>query len=332
MLWQIFGVTIVLMIIAYLTFARRSVEISSSGFFMTLLGVIVGLSVGALISLPLARLDDPFGRFLPIVVNIFSVAIITTFFYNQHKNIAKSLDRFFSLIASLLKEAKSLRREGIHLGEASKGEEDSWPIVLDTSAVIDGRIVDLARTGFLSGKLIVPRFVLDELQMIADSEDVLRRTKGRRGLESLNDLKRQPAVSVVVVDDDFPNEPDVDSKIIRLSKRYRGRLMTVDYNLNRVAQIQNVVVLNVNELNNALRPAVIPGEVFRLKIIQPGKDAGQGVGYLDDGTMVVVEEGGKYIGAEHGVMVTRVFQTVAGKMIFAVPEEKANTAVVSPDR
>ena len=316
---QIFAGIIIVLVLAYLAIARRSLSVPSSVFMMTLLGVIVGLSVGALISLPLARLE---GQWLPIIVNIFSVAIVTTFFYNQRESIMRSIGQLFDLIGAVVKEARSVRRES---GRPERGAL-THPIVVDTSVIIDGRILDLVKTGFLVGTLVVPRFVLEELQSIADSEEVLRRNKGRRGLEVLNNLRHEPHVSLEIVDDDFANEPDVDSKVIRLAKYYRGRLMTVDYNLNRVAQIQNIQVLNVNELNNALRPVVLPGERMKLRILQAGKDEGQGVGYLEDGTMVVVEGGDRYIGHEHEVVVTRVFQTVAGKMIFAMPEEKYQQA------
>jgi uncharacterized protein YacL len=251
---------------------------------------------------------------LPLLINVFSVALITTFFYNQREKIAGSLNQLFSLIQTLVQETRKLKRDGQASNESG--------IVLDTSVIIDGRIGELVRTGFLSGRLIVPRFVLEELQVVADSEEALRRGKGRRGLETLDELRRERGIKLEVVEDDFINEPDVDSKIIRLSKKLRARLMTVDYNLNRVARIQNVVVLNINELNNALRPVVLPGEAMKLRVIQAGKDAGQGVGYLEDGTMVVVEGGDKHIGHEVDAVVTRVFQTVAGKMIFTMPKDK----------
>lgn len=323
MLWQIFGIILVVLVVAYLVLARRSLSVSSSVFVITLLGVIIGLSIGALISLPLSRLADPLGQLLPIVINIFSVAVVTTFFYSQRDNIIRSLSQFFSVITSLLKESRAIAIQR----NVSSQDKLAIPITIDTSVIIDGRILDLVKTGFVSGRLIIPKFVLEELQSIADSEEVLRRNKGRKGLETLNDLKREPNVAVDIVDDDFVNENDVDSKIIRLTKKYKGRLMTVDYNLNRVAQIQNVSVLNINELNNVLRPVVLPGETLKIRIIQTGKDEGQGVGYLDDGTMVVVEDGSRYVGKEHEVVVTRVFQTVAGKMIFTVPQEKYQKAM-----
>lgn len=315
MIWQILIGALLLFLVVYVVVAKKITMIPSSVFVMTLLGVIVGLSIGTLVSLPLAKIPGVWGVWLPLLVNIFSVAITTTFFYNQRDKIGESLNQFFALMNTLVKETKKLRRD-------TPGSLAEGGIVLDTSVIIDGRIADLVKTGFMSGRLILPRFVLDELQLVADSEEALRRNKGRRGLEVLDELRHERNVRLEVVDDDFINEPDVDSKIIRLAKKYHARLMTVDYNLNRVARIQNLTVLNINELNNALRPVVLPGETMKLRVIQSGKDVGQGVGYLDDGTMVVVEGGDKHIGQEIEAVVTRVFQTVAGKMIFTMPKEK----------
>lgn len=315
MIWQV-GLGIVLVfVVVYTIVAKKVTMVPSSVFFMTLLGVIVGLSVGTLLSLPFGKLTGVWGVWLPLLVNIFSVALVTTFFYNQREQIAGSLTQVINLINTLVQETKWIRRSsGVTMDEGG--------IVLDTSVIIDGRILDLVRTGFMGGRLIVPRFVLEELQLVADSEEAIRRNKGRRGLETLEELRHERGVRLEVVDDDFAQEADVDSKVIRLAKKYRAKLMTVDYNLNRVARIQNVNVLNVNELNNALRPVVLPGEAMHLRVIQSGKDVGQGVGYLEDGTMVVVEGGDKFIGQELDVVVTRVFQTVAGKMIFTMPKEK----------
>jgi len=320
MIWQIFTVVVLVMLIAYVMIARKSSDVPSSVFLMTLLGVIIGLSVGALISLPLARLSGPFGQWLPLIVNVFSVAMITTFFYNQREQITNSIGQVFHLVTSLVKEAQ--RARGEHRAELpTRGM-----IVLDTSAIIDGRVLDLCKTGFLTGQIIVPKFVLEELQAIADSDDSMRRGKGRRGLEVLNEMKKIRTVAIEVTDEDFSTEPDVDSKVLKFAKKYHGKLMTVDYNLNRVAQIQNVAVLNVNELSNVLKPVVLPGEMMAVKIVQTGKDAGQGVGYLEDGTMIVVEGAGEMIGEELTVTVTRVFQTVAGKMIFASLEGRTESS------
>lgn len=322
MIWQIFTVVVLVLLLVYAMAVRKSSDVPSSVFLMTLLGVIVGLSVGALISLPLSRLEGPFGQWLPLVVNVFSVALVTTFFYNQREQITRSLGQVFHLISDLLHEVQKARAV---TGGQKREPRHQNPIALDTSAIIDGRLLDLARTGFLSGTLMVPKFVLEELQAIADSDDALRRGKGRRGLEVLHELKRVRSVSVQVLDDDFYGEPDVDSKIIKFAKKYHARLMTVDYNLNRVAQIQNVLVLNVNELSNVLKPVVLPGETMAVKVVQTGKDPGQGVGYLEDGTMIVVEGAGEMVGRSLDVVVTRVFQTVAGKMIFAsIEAERAS--------
>ncbi len=311
---QVFGIIIVGLVVAYFLFARKSVEIKPSDFVVAIVGIVIGLSIGALVSLPLARLDYPFGQWLPLVINIFSAAVVTTFFYNQREKIVKGFNSFFETILK-----NTIRREP---KKEVKQTYDEGALI-DTSAIIDGRILEIVRVGFLNGNLIIPKFVLEELQKIADSGNDLRRSKGRRGLEILSELKKEKNVSIKIVDTDFPSENDVDAKILRLAKQLKVKLMTVDYNLNRVAQIQNIIVLNVNELNNALRPVVLPGEKLHIKLVQEGKDRDQGVGYLEDGTMVVVEGGHKYIDSgEIEVLVTRVFQTVAGKMIFAVPETK----------
>ncbi len=189
--------------------------------------------------------------------------------------------------------------------------------ILDTSAIVDGRIADICRTGFLEGRLIVPRFVLNELQSVADSEDPLKRNRGRRGLEILNALQRQENVEVLIEEMDFAELSGVDSKLVALAKSLNLPIMTTDFNLNKIAELQGVRVLNVNELANSLKPVVLPGESLTLTVIKEGKEPGQGVGYLDDGTMVVVEGGKKYIGKEVRTVVTSTLQTAAGRMIFA---------------
>lgn len=189
--------------------------------------------------------------------------------------------------------------------------------ILDTSVIVDGRISDICYSGFLEGELVVPRFVLNELQAIADSEDPLKRNRGRRGLEVLNALQRQDRVEVRIEEQDFPELAGVDSKLVALAKAMNLPVMTTDFNLNKIAELQGVRVLNINELSNALKPVVLPGESLTVSIIREGKEAGQGVGYLDDGTMVVVEGGKKLIGEEVNATVTSILQTPAGRMIFA---------------
>jgi uncharacterized protein YacL len=188
--------------------------------------------------------------------------------------------------------------------------------VLDTSVIIDGRIADICETGFLDGTLAVPQFVLRELQQVADSSDSLKRNRGRRGLDILQRIQKMTNVQVQIVETDFPEVKEVDLKLIELAKHLSGKIVTNDFNLNKVAQLRGVAVLNINELANSLKPVVLPGEVLRVFVLKEGKESGQGVAYLDDGTMVVVDQGRRAIGRTIEVTVTSVLQTTAGKMIF----------------
>ena len=189
--------------------------------------------------------------------------------------------------------------------------------ILDTSALIDGRIYEIAKTGFMSGTFIVPRFVLHELQHIADSSDLLRRTKGRRGLDILKELQEAGgSVQVEILDDNPEESPEVDTKLMILAKQFKSKIITTDFNLNKVAQIEGIEVININDLANALKPAALPDEGMDVKIVKEGKEANQGVGYLDDGTMIVVDGGRDFVGRTVSVMVTSVLQTAAGRMIF----------------
>ncbi|MDQ5943683.1 MAG: hypothetical protein QG675_451 [Patescibacteria group bacterium] len=200
---------------------------------------------------------------------------------------------------------------------------DHSQILVDTSAIIDGRIADIAKTGFVPGKLLVPRFVLAELQNIADSEEPMRRSRGRRGLEMLNLIRENPSVELDIVEDNPEDVAEVDHKLVHLAREYNCDILTTDYNLNRVATIEQVKVLNINELANSIRAVVLPAEEMRVKVVQKGKEKNQGLAYLEDGTMIVVENGDKLIGKEIDVEVTRIFQTVAGKMIFAAQKGHA---------
>lgn len=204
---------------------------------------------------------------------------------------------------------------------AEAGERPARVRILDTSVIVDGRIADICFTGFLEGELVVPRFVLQELQAIADSEDPLKRNRGRRGLEVLNALQRQEGVEVRVEERDFPELTGVDSKLVALAKALNAQVLTTDFNLNKIAELQGVRVLNINELANSLKPVVLPGESLTVSLIREGKEPGQGVGYLDDGTMVVVEGGKRFIGKEVHTTVTSILQTPAGRMIFATVKE-----------
>lgn len=191
--------------------------------------------------------------------------------------------------------------------------------VVDTSAIIDGRILDILKTKFLEGKIIVPRFVLKELQQIADSTDPIKRQRGRRGLEILNVIQKEAGINLALHEEDFPELKEVDAKLVKLAKLLEAKILTVDYNLNHVASLQGIKVLNINELANALKPVVFPGEQMQIKLIKEGKEYNQAVGYLDDGTMVVVEDARRLIGQDVKVSVTSVLQTPAGRMIFTKP-------------
>lgn len=232
---------------------------------------------------------------------------------------------------------------GLVLG-AKAGKESFWELrpktlssqgiatkakLLDTSVIIDGRIADLCETGFIEGGFIIPKFILQELQHISDSSDGLKRARGRRGLDILNHIQKNAQVDVQIVEDDFPHLKEVDSKLVELGKKLNAKILTNDLNLNKVAELQGVRVLNINDLCNALKPVVLPGEVIRVFVLKEGKEAGQGVAYLDDGTMIVVDNAKRSIGKNVDVVVTSVLQTSAGRMIFTRLKEEPDRDVLS---
>jgi len=196
-------------------------------------------------------------------------------------------------------------------------------LILDTSVIIDGRIMDICQTKFLEGRLVIPRFVLKELQQVADSQDSLKRNRGRRGLDILNRLKKMQGLSVHIHEEDFPESLSVDEKLIKLAKVLSGKVLTNDFNLNKVAELQGVTILNINELAQALRPVMLPGELLEVRLVKEGKEHNQAIGYLDDGTMIVVDNAKKFLGQSVKVEVTSVLQTVAGRMIFAKLDESS---------
>jgi uncharacterized protein YacL len=223
--------------------------------------------------------------------------------------------------ADMMNVMSSLANRNGESGGGSSWGQASRTILLDTSVIIDGRVSDIAKTGFLSGALLIPRFVLNELQYIADSADGLRRARGRRGMEVLSELQKVSTVTVRISDIDVEGVREVDDKLVILARQMKCPILTNDYNLNRVAELQGVMILNINELANAVKSVVLPGETMGIQVIQEGKEMNQGVGYMDDGTMVVIESGNKYIGQTKAVTVTKVLQTAAGRMIFARPED-----------
>lgn len=276
-------------------------RISGAEFFFGFIGAMAGLLMGLLVSIVLFHFDQP-GYILSVVILVFLG--IT----GMRIGILKR-----SELSAILKLGSSPAR--------SSGPKSTY--ILDTSVIIDGRILDVAKSGFLKGKLLVPGFVLAELQTIADSGDSLRRNRGKRGLEVLNALKKTDDVEIEVTERDFPEISDVDAKIIALAKEEDVPIMTNDSNLERVAELQGLSVLNFNKLTSALQPVILPGEEILVKVIREGKEPGQGVGYLDDGTMVVVEKGKEKVGMEVRGTVTSMLQTPAGKMVFVSLETEA---------
>lgn len=291
--------------------AMRSLlgRISAENLFAGLTGLVVGLLIAALLSFPLSLLPEPLGEILPFVcVLLFAYFGVSLFVMRQGD------------IMGLLGALSGRGGEG---GSASSWTNLNRNILLDTSVIIDGRVADIAKTGFLPGTLLIPRFVLNELQYIADSPDGMRRQRGRRGMEVLAELQKLPNVMVRISDINVDGVREVDDKLIVLGKQLKSPVLTNDYNLNRIAEIQGVTVLNINELANAVKSVVLPGEALRINIMQEGKEHGQGVGYMEDGTMVVVENGKEFIGEYMDVNITKVLQTAAGRMIFGRVDEES---------
>lgn len=271
-------------------------KVSVSGMSSAVFGLILGLIMAKLVG-------DAFSV-TPITANTLSSirVILTLVFCYLGMILALRGKDEFSVIIPYVRLRRQDQAENI--------------VLLDTSVIIDGRIVDICKTRFLSGKIIIPKFVLRELQQIADSTDPIKRQRGRRGLEILHTIQTESGSDIVIHEGDFPETSEVDAKLVKLAKLLEAKILTVDFNLNRVATIQGIKVLNINELANALKPMVFPGEQMQIKLIKEGKEHNQAVGYLDDGTMVVVEEGRRLIGQEVKVAVTSVLQTQAGRMIF----------------
>ena len=278
---------------------HRLNQIPAATLVSTTVGLVLGLIIAILISVPLFNLDSWLAWGIPLIIS-FSLGTLGIW-VGAHR-------------------AGDVRRV-LPLDSGSAGLSPlSGNILVDTSAIIDGRIADLGTTGFLQGTLVIPSFVLDELRHIADSSDSMRRTRGRRGLEVLGKLRRETSVPIQVLEVELAPGAEVDAQLVKLAKSMKAPILTTDFNLNRVAELQGIQVLNVNELANALRPVVLPGEELTVNIVQEGKEVGQGVAYMDDGTMVVVDGGRRYLNSFQDVIVTRILQTAAGRIIFAQPK------------
>ncbi|HEX7490158.1 MAG TPA: PIN domain-containing protein [Candidatus Limnocylindrales bacterium] len=309
LIWVAAWISVGLLLLPYLTVVPagkliRAVQaMSTAEFVAAVAGLLIGLLIALLLGLPLSALPEPFGRYLPLGVSVacgLGMVGLT---------VAKREDLVAAATAAGLVRPKEEK--------VKPGQGGETQVIVDTSAIIDGRIADIVDSGFLYHRLVIPHFVLDELQRIADSSDAQRRGRGRRGLEILARLQKDGPTPVDIVDDDPTEAGEVDAKLVALARARGAAILTNDFNLNRVADLQSVRVLNINSLANALKPALLPGDTLRIKVLTEGKEAGQGVGYLDDGTMIVVEGGARLVGHELDVAVTRVLQTVMGRMVFA---------------
>jgi len=282
---------------------KRIRQLPAQKLVAIVVGLVVGLIIGALLAIPLSQLPDPFGAVMPFVGTVLLAWLGVSIMVMRANDI-------FELLPAR-PQATAAR---------GPSQAPDRVILIDSSVIIDGRIADIAQTGFIQSTMIVPRFVLNEVQHIADSADDVRRNRGRRGLEVLNRLRKDSPVPVRITDMDIEDVHEVDDKLVLLARQLHCPVMTNDFNLNRVAEIQGVQVLNINELTNAVKAVFLPGERFTVRIIQEGTEPEQGVGYLEDGTMVVVERGVHQRGRSITVVVTKAIQTAAGRMIFARPE------------
>jgi uncharacterized protein YacL len=294
-------------------FEKELLKFSTMDIIWGAVGLIVGFIIAFLISQPFSDI-----KYIGTIVSILSYLI---FGYLGIKISTRKKDDVIWPQINLKKQTVSKK------SDKNTKKEILSPKILDTSVIIDGRISDICRTGFVEGTLIIPEFVLKELRHIADSSDSLKRNRGRRGLDILNILQKDDAVNVVIESKDYGDNIEVDIKLLKLAKELGGKVLTNDFNLNKVAEFQGVEVLNINELANAVKPVVLPGEEMTVMVVKDGKESGQGLAYLDDGTMIVVEGGKKCIGDSVIVTVTSVLQTAAGRMIFAKLKNVINKAV-----
>ena len=300
-------------VIGFIKWAEDSlVKVPVTDVLFGSVGLIFGLLVAFLIGFALNAIE------VPILNAVAPILLTLVFGYLGFQVGFKKRDELLNLFSNKIGKKKSSEDEN----EKAAGKSLK---ILDTSVIIDGRVADICQTGFLEGTIVIPQFVLEELQHIADSSDVLKRNRGRRGLDILNRIQKELSIKVEIYEGDFEEIQEVDSKLVKLAKITNGMLVTNDFNLNKVCELQKVSVLNINDLANAVKPVVLPGEEMNVQVIKDGKEFHQGVAYLDDGTMIVVEEGRDYIGKRIDVLVTSVLQTSAGRMIFAKPKllEKA---------
>jgi uncharacterized protein YacL len=285
-------------------------EVPMEVIFTGFIGLLIGLVIALLAAYPLSLLGDPIGSIAPSIALAVGGYLGMTVLSRRSREVWAFLNDWL----------------GIGRNRAFSEAGSERQLLVDTSVLIDGRLVDIAKTGFLGGTLIVPRFVISELHRVADSSDTQRRNRGRRGLDKLKELQTSASVPFRIIEDDIEEEEEVDDKLIALALRMDSPIVTIDYPMNRVAGAQGVLVLNINELANAVRSAYIPGETFPIHIMQEGREANQGVGYLEDGTMVIVENGRGYMDRTTYVTVTKLINRDTGRIIFAQPEPNHNAA------
>lgn len=295
-------ISIVVSFIIIIVVEYISHTFSSRMLLAAIFGLIIGLILSHLIVVAIS--------FIPFQIPLGQIKIVKGIIYHV---LGFSVMMFFIINSE---DIAFLNRFVSSKIEENKGTAVSYKI-LDTSVIIDGRISDICDTGFIEGILVIPNFVLTELQMIADSADSIKRNRGRRGLDILNKMQKDQSIMVKISDMDFADIPEVDSKLVKLAKIMKAKVITNDFNLNKIAEFHGVPVLNINQLSNALKPIVLPGEEMNVSLIKEGKDPNQAIGYLDDGTMVVVENGRRRLNYDVDVIVTSVLQTTAGRMIFA---------------
>jgi uncharacterized protein YacL len=288
--------------------ARRIIiQMPAENLVTSMFGSIFGMALAAMFAWPLSLLPDPFGQVLPTLAAAIIVYISVIIFSLRAHDV-------FALFGGIIRARPDVISR-------MPGFSSSEEILIDTSVIIDGRIKDISTTGFIRGTLLVPRFVLNELQHVADSADMLRRNRGKRGLEILGELQQLTDVPLKIIDDDVEDVHEVDEKLVVLAQQRGVPVMTNDYNLNRVAELQGVMVLNINELANAVKAVYLPGEIIDVHIVMEGRETDQGVAYLEDGTMVVIEDGKRYMDRTIPVLITRYIVTNAGRMYFAQPSE-----------
>lgn len=314
------ALAILVVIIIVLFFTRRLLRLSTGALFAGITGLIIGVLLGALLGTPMKYLPGGFGDWLPFITTVILGIAFFFLFISKRRAIYDSAINFWDNFSKIREWRPTISKEKERIKETEKVEKEGG-IIVDTSVIIDGRIENLTKTGFITEKLIVPHFVVLELQKIADASDSLKRNRGRRGLEILKSLQKEKQIKTEIVEEDYQKIKAVDSKLMKMAKERKAKILTTDYNLNRVAGISGIKVLNINELTNALKTVLLPGEEINVKVVQEGKEKGQGVGYLEDGTMLVVENGTNYMGEEVKCEVKRIFQTDAGKMFFVEPKK-----------